>query len=253
MKVQPVAWELRSNKKSGKDFMKRGKRSKEIQGLLEAGKDYTLDEAVELLKKTAKAKFDESVEISVNLGVDPKHADQVVRGTVALPHGIGKEVKVLVITKGSKENEAKEAGADFVGFDDYVQKIQKGWFGFDVMVATPDAMSEVGKLGKVLGPRGLMPNPKSGTVTMEVGKAVKELKAGKIEFRVDKYGILQASLGKASFDLNQIRENIIAFMETVMRLKPSAAKGQYVKRVSLSSTMGPGIPVERNALLSDLQ
>lgn len=232
--------------------MKRGKRYKELQGLLEAGKDYALDEAVELLKKTAKAQFDESIEISVNLGVDPRHADQVVRGTVALPHGTGKEIKILVLAKGDKEGEAKEAGADFVGFDDYIQKIQKGWLGFDVVVATPDTMGEVGKLGKVLGPRGLMPNPKSGTVTMEVGKAVKELKAGKIEFRVDKYGILHAVLGKTSFEANQIRENILAFMDTVIRLKPSASKGQYVQRVSLSSTMGPGISIERSALLNEL-
>ena len=233
--------------------MRKTKRNKELHEKVNISTEYKLDEAIDTLKGNSKVKFVESLDCAIKLGVDPKHADQVVRGTVALPHGIGKEVKVLVITKGSKEDEAKEAGADFVGFDDYVQKIQKGWFEFDVIVATPDAMGEVGKLGKVLGPRGLMPNPKSGTVTMEVGKAVKELKAGKIEFRVDKYGILHVSLGKTSFEPNQIRENIIAFMETVMRLKPSAAKGQYVKRVSLSSTMGPWIPVERNALLSDLQ
>ncbi|MFQ6114710.1 MAG: 50S ribosomal protein L1 [bacterium] len=233
--------------------MKKSKRSRNLESLVEKFKDYSLDEAVHLLKKTANAKFDESVEISVNLGVDPRHADQVVRGTVALPHGIGKEVKVLVLTKGDKENEAKEAGADFVGFEEYIKKIQEGWLEFDAVVATPDAMGEVGKLGKILGPRGLMPNPKSGTVTMAVGKAVKELKAGKIEFRVDKYGILHALIGKASFDNQKIRDNILTFIDTVLRLKPAASKGQYVRRISLSSTMGPGIPVDRGALLNELR
>jgi large subunit ribosomal protein L1 len=233
--------------------MKKSKRFRNLESVVDGSQEYPLDEALDLIKKTAKAKFDESVEISVNLGVDPRHADQVVRGTVALPHGIGKEVKVLVLTKGDKENEAKEAGADFVGFDEYIKKIQQGWLEFDVVVATPDVMGEVGKLGKVLGPRGLMPNPKSGTVTMEVAKAVKELKAGKIEFRVDKYGILHASVGKASFDHQKIRENILAFMDTVLRLKPSASKGQYLRRISLSNTMGPGIPVDRGALINELR
>lgn len=233
--------------------MKRGKRYKNAQALIEAGKDYSLDEAVELVKKTAQAKFDESVEISVNLGVDPRHADQVVRGTVSLPHGTGKDVRVLVLTKGEKEEEAKAKGADYVGFEEYIEKIKGGWFDFDVVVATPNVMAEVGKLGKMLGPRGLMPNPKSGTVTMDVGKAVEELKAGKIEFRVDKYGILHVAVAKASFDAAKIRENIVTFLETVMRLKPSAAKGQYLKKVSLSSTMGPGIPVDRNEVLAGLR
>jgi len=232
--------------------MKNGKRYNNAAALIDAGKDYSLDEAVQLLKKTANARFDESIEVSVNLGVDPRHADQVVRGTVSLPNGIGKEVRVLVLTKGDKEAEAKEKGADYVGFDEFIKKIQDGWFEFDVLVATPDVMGEVGKLGRILGPRGLMPNPKSGTVTMDVGKAVEELKAGKIEFRVDKYGILHVAVGKASFEEKAIRENVIAFMETVFRLKPSAAKGQYLKGVTLSSTMGPGINLDRAALLNEL-
>ncbi len=233
--------------------MKRGKRYRQVFADIEPGKDYSLDEAVELLKKCATAKFDESVEVSVNLGVDPRHADQVVRGTVSLPHGIGKDVRVLVLTRGAKEEEAKEAGADYVGFTEYIEKIKQGWLEFDVVVATPDVMAEVGKLGKILGPRGLMPNPKSGTVTMDVGKAVRELKAGKIEFRVDKYGILHVAVGKASFPPEKLRENIVAFIDTVLRLKPAAAKGQYVKRITLSSSMGPGIPVDRAAVLSELR
>ena len=233
--------------------MRRGKGYREMAALFEAGKDYSLDEAVELVKKTARAKFDESVEVSVNLGVDPRHADQLVRGTVSLPHGIGKDVRVLVLTKGNKADEAKENGADYVGFDDYIKKIQDGWFDFDVVVATPDAMSEVGKLGKTLGPRGLMPNPKSGTVTMDVGKAVSELKAGKIEYRVDKYGILHVSVGKSSFESNKLKENILAFMDTVIRSKPASSKGLYVKGITLSNTMGPGIRVDRAAVLNDLR
>lgn len=233
--------------------MKKSKRKKAMESLLEAGKDYSLDDAVELLKKTAKAKFEESVDITVNLGVDPRHADQVVRGTVSLPHGTGKDVRVLVLTKGGKEQEATNAGADYVGFDEYVKKIQGGWFEFDVVVATPDVMSEIGKLGKVLGPRGLMPNPKSGTVTMDIGQAVQELKAGKIEFRVDKYGILHACVGKSSFDTKKLRENIVAFMATVLRLKPASSKGLYIRKISVSNTMGPGIPIDRSAVLSELR
>ena len=232
--------------------MKRGKRYKQISTTIEA-KDYSLDDVVQKLKDTAKAKFDEAVDVAVNLGVDPRHADQVVRGTVSLPHGTGKDVRVLVLAKGDKEKEAKEAGADFVGFDEYIKKINDGWLDFDVIVATPDVMSAVGKLGKILGPRGLMPNPKSGTVTQDVGKAVKELKAGKIEFRVDKYGILHASIGKASFDNKQIRENALAFLETVLRLKPAASKGQYLKKVSFSNTMGPAILLDRSAILNELR
>lgn len=233
--------------------MKRGKRYDKAGSLIEAGKDYSIEEAFELIKKTASAKFDESVDVAVNLGVDPRHADQVVRGTVSLPHGTGKAVRVLVLTKGDKEADAQESGADYVGFEDYIRKIQDGWLEFDVLVATPDVMAEVGKLGRVLGPRGLMPNPKSGTVTQDVGKAVSELKAGKIEFRVDKYGILHVSIGKASFESNALRENFLAFMETVVRLKPSAAKGQYVQGVVLSTTMGPGVKLDRAAVLTEVR
>jgi len=233
--------------------MSKSKRFNQMAALVESGKDYSLDDAVNLIKKTATAKFDESVEIAVNLGVDPRQADQVVRGTVSLPHGIGKEVKVLVLAKGDKEREGKESGADYVGFDEYIKKIQEGWLDFDVIVATPDVMGEVGKLGKILGPRGLMPNPKSGTVTFDVAKAVKEVKAGKIEFRVDKNGIIHVAVGKASFDSLKIRDNVVAFMDTVFRLKPAGSKGQYIKRVTLSNTMGPGINVDRGTLLGEVR
>jgi large subunit ribosomal protein L1 len=233
--------------------MKKSKRAKQNTSLVEFGKDYTLNEAVDLIKKTANAKFDESVEIAVNLGVDPRQADQVVRGTVSLPHGIGKVVRVLVLAKGDKEKEAKDNDADFVGFEEYIKKIQEGWLDFDVIIATPDVMADVGKLGKILGPRGLMPNPKSGTVTFDVGKAVKEVKAGKIEFRVDKNGIIHVAVGKASFDAQKIRENLLAFMDTVVRLKPASSKGHYLKKVTVSNTMGPGIQVERSTLLSEVR
>jgi len=228
--------------------MKISKRVKNNLSVIDKKKDYKLSEAIELVKKLANAKFDESVDVAVRLGVDPRHADQMVRGTVVLPHGTGKDVRVLVLTRGPKEQEAKEAGADYVGFDEYIKKIQEGWLDFDVVVATPDVMPEVGKLGKILGARGLMPNPKSGTVTNDVGKAVKELKAGKIQFRVDKAGIVHASIGKASFDAQKLIENFKAFMSTILRLKPASAKGQYVKSIYLSSTMGPGIKIDRNEL-----
>ncbi len=228
--------------------MKHSRRYQELLKNIEPGKEYALEDAVKLLKKTATAKFDETVEVSVRLGVDPRHADQAVRGTVALPHGIGKTVRVLVLCKSVKEKEAKDAGADYVGFEEYLKKINENWFDFDVMIATPDVMGEVGKLGKILGPRGLMPNPKSGTVTLDVGKAVKEVKAGKIEFRVDKTGILHVNVGKASFSEPQLVDNIRAFMDTVVRLKPASAKGQYVRSVTVSSTMGPGIAIDRNAI-----
>lgn len=228
--------------------MKHSRRYQELFKSVEPGKEYALEDAVKLLKKTATAKFDETVEVSVRLGVDPRHADQAVRGTVALPHGIGKTVRVLVLCKSVKEKEANDAGADYVGFEEYIKKINENWFDFDVMIATPDVMGEVGKLGKILGPRGLMPNPKSGTVTLDVGKAVKEVKAGKIEFRVDKTGILHVNVGKASFSEPQLIDNIRAFMETVVRLKPASAKGQYVRSVTVSSTMGPGIAIDRNAI-----
>jgi large subunit ribosomal protein L1 len=229
--------------------MKNSRRYQELLKLVESEKEYSLEDAVKLLKKTATAKFDETVEVAVRLGVDPRHADQAVRGTVALPHGTGKTVRVLVLCKSTKEKEAKDAGADDVGFDEFIKKINENWFDFDVMIATPDVMGEVGKLGKILGPRGLMPNPKSGTVTLDVGKAVKEVKAGKIEFRVDKTGILHVNIGKASFDEQHLTENIRTFLDTVVRLKPASAKGQYIRSVTVSNTMGPGIPIDRNAIV----
>ena len=231
--------------------MKLTKKQKAVKEIADFDKDYSISEAVSILKKAAKSKFDESVEISMNLGVDPKHADQVVRGTVALPHGTGKSVRVLVIAKPDKHDEAKEAGADHVGFEDYLQKIKDGWTDVDVIIATPDSMSELGKLGRVLGPRGLMPNPKSGTVTPDVGKAVKEVKAGKIDFRVDKTGIVHSAIGKASFDDDKLIDNISTFINTIIKLKPAAAKGTYIKSVHIASTMGPGINIDRG--LSDLK
>ncbi len=225
--------------------MKFSKRYRAAAAKVEARKSYTVDEAVARVKEMATAKFVESVDIAVRLGVDPKKADQAVRGTVALPHGIGREVRVLVMAKPPRDEEAKAAGADHAGLAEYVQKIQGGWADIDVIIATPDVMGEVGKLGKILGPRGLMPNPKSGTVTADVAKAVKEVKAGKIEFRVDKAGILHACVGKANFEPKQLAENIHAFLNTVVRLKPSSAKGAYIKSISLSSTMGPGVPIDR--------
>jgi large subunit ribosomal protein L1 len=200
-------------------------------------------EAVERVKAAAFAKFDESVDVAVRLGVDPKHADQIVRGTVSLPHGTGKSVRVLVITQGDKAKEAEAAGADFVGVE-YVQKIKDGWLDTDAIVATPDMMAQLGALGKILGPRGLMPNPKAGTVTMDVAKAVKELKAGKIEFRVDKSGIVHAPIGKKSFSVDALTENLQHFLEAIVRAKPAAAKGHYVRSVTVSSTMGPGVPLD---------
>ena len=231
--------------------MKHSKRYKNNLASIEPGVEYNLNEAIDRVKKTANAKFDETVEIAVSLGVDPRHADQVVRGTVALPHGTGKDVRVLVLAKGGKAAEAEAAGADYVGFDDLISKIKDGWFDFDVVIANPDTVSEVGKLGRVLGPRGLMPNPKTGTVTMDVENAIKEVKAGKIEFRVDRYGILHAAIGKASFEAEKIVDNARAFMETVTRMRPPAAKGQYIRSITLSSTMGPGIAVDRNTVIAE--
>jgi large subunit ribosomal protein L1 len=226
--------------------MRESKRFKSNAAKVDPKKAYTIEEAVARVKETANAKFIESVDIAVRLGVDPKKADQAVRGTVALPHGIGKEVRVLVLAKPPKDEEAKAAGAEHAGLAEYIQKIQGGWADVDVIIAAPDVMGEVGKLGKVLGPRGLMPNPKSGTVTPDVAKAVKEVKAGKIEFRVDKAGILHASVGKASFESKQLVENINAFLGTVVRLKPATAKGTYIKSINLSSTMGPGVIIDRS-------
>jgi large subunit ribosomal protein L1 len=201
--------------------------------------------AVNLVKELSFAKFDETVEVAVRLGVDPRHADQIVRGTVVLPHGTGKTARVLVIAQGEKVKEAEEAGADFVGVE-YIQRIKDGWIDFDAVVATPDMMGQVGQLGRVLGPRGLMPTPKAGTVTFDVGRAVREIKAGKIEFRVDKTGNVHAPIGKVSFSADQLRENLAAFMENIVRAKPAAAKGRYVRAVTLASTMGPGIPIDPN-------
>ena len=209
-------------------------------------KSYTIVDAVAKVKETASAKFAEGVDIAVRLGVDPKKADQALRGTVALPHGIGKAVRVLVVAKPPKDEEARAAGADHVGFQDYLEKLQQGWADIDVIIATPDVMGDLGKLGRVLGPRGLMPNPKSGTVTADVSKAVKEIKAGKIEFRVDKAGIVHATVGKASFEKEKLVENIQSFLSTIVRLKPSTAKGTYIKSIAISTTMGPGVHIDRS-------
>ena len=205
---------------------------------------YVLQDAMPLVKKAAFAKFDESVEVALNLGVDPKHADQMVRGTVVLPHGLGKTTRVIVIASGEKVREAREAGADEAGAEDIVQKIQGGWMDFDALVATPDMMKSVGRLGKLLGPRGLMPNPKTGTVTLDVAKAVSELKAGKVEFRVDKTGIIHCAVGKVSFDADKLADNAKALITSVLRAKPATAKGRYVKNIVVSSTMGPGVPID---------
>ncbi len=233
--------------------MKHSKRFTAIQSAVDAAKEYSFEEAIKLVKQTSTAKFDESIDMAIRLGVDPRKADQMVRGTVSLPHGIGKTVRVLVLTKGPKAREAEEAGADFVGFEDYIEKIKTGWAEIDVIIATPEGMSEIGKLGKMLGPKGLMPNPKSGTVTMEVGKAVKDVKGGRIEFRVDKNGILHVSVGKASFEEKKLLENAKAFVDTVVRMKPASAKGQYIRSISLSSTMGPGIKLDKNLVFADLR
>jgi large subunit ribosomal protein L1 len=208
-------------------------------------KNYSIAEAVGIVKETASAKFSEAVDIAIRLGLDPKKADQALRGTVALPHGIGKAVRVLVIAKSPKDEEARAAGADHVGYKDYLEKIQQGWADVDVIIASPDVMGDLGKLGKILGPRGLMPNPKSGTVTVDVAKAVKEVKAGKIEFRVEKAGIVHATIGKANFEKEKLVENIHLFLTTIMRLKPATAKGQYIKSIAISTTMGPGIHIDR--------
>ena len=235
---------------------KRGKRYREASELIENataenGGELSLKMAVSLIKQTAKAKFDESVDMDIRLGVDPRHADQMVRGSVALPHGTGKEVRVLVLTNEGKQAEARDAGADLVGLDDFVDKIQnEGFTDFDVMIASPDVMPKIGRLGRVLGPRGLMPNPKSGTVTNDIAEAVQAVKAGRIDFRVDKAGILHTAIGKSSFSEEQIRENAEAFLREVMRLRPSSAKGIYVRSVTLSTTMGPAVPVDRNAAVS---
>ena len=229
---------------------KRGKNYNESSSKIESGKRYDFTEAIDTAISSSFAKFDETIDVAVRLGVDPRHADQMVRGTVVLPNGLGKEVKVLVFAKGEKETEAKEAGAEFVGNEDLVEKIKEGWFGFDKAIATPDMMGTVGKIGRLLGPRGLMPNAKTGTVTFDVGKTVLELKAGKIEFRVEKAGIVHAPMGKVSFGSQKIVENLSAFIEMIMKLKPSSSKGTYLKGIAVSTTMGPGIKID-TALVKD--
>jgi len=226
--------------------MKITKRRKEFQSKLKKDKEYTLQEAVALLKETSKVKFVESLDCAMRLGVDPRQADQMLRGTVSLPHGTGKTVSVLVISKGAKAQEALDAGADYAGFEEYLEKIKGGWTDVDVIISTPDSMSELGKLGKILGPKGLMPNPKSGTVTQDVANAVKEIKAGKIEFRVEKTGIVHTSVGKLNFENEKLVENAKAFINTIIKMKPSSAKGQYVKSLFLSSTMGPGLRITKD-------
>ena len=215
---------------------------------LDKDKQYTISEASGLVKEMTSTKFDASVDIDVRLGVDPRKANQMVRGVVTLPHGTGKNVKVLVLCTPEKEDEAKEAGADYVGLDDYIEKIEKGWTDMDVIITMPPVMAKIGKLGRVLGPRGLMPNPKSGTVTMEIGKAVEDVKMGKIDFKVDKYGIVHTSIGKVSFTAEKIAENARAFVNTIIKLKPTAAKGTYIKSIYLSSTMSPGVKIDPKAI-----
>jgi large subunit ribosomal protein L1 len=224
---------------------KRGKNYLKAKEKIDPSRRYTLEEALDLILETHYAKFDESVDIALRLGVDPRHADQMVRGAVVLPHGTGKDVRVLVFAKGEKEKEAREAGADYVGGEEIAERIQKeGWLDFDKAIATPDMMAVVGKLGRILGPRGLMPNPKVGTVTFDVAKAVKELKAGKVDFKVDKAGVLHVPVGRVSFGKEKLMENIRALLETVIRLKPPSSKGVYIRGVALSSTMGPGVKVD---------
>ena len=223
---------------------KRGKKYIESQNKISAGISNGFDDAVKMAVESSFVKFDETIDVAVRLGVDPRHADQMVRGSVILPNGTGKEVKILVFAKGEKEKEALDAGADFVGNDDLVEKIKGGWFGFDKAIATPDMMGTVGKIGKLLGPRGLMPNAKTGTVTFDIAKAVNDLKAGKIDFRVEKAGIVHAPMGKVSFGVEKILQNITAFIETIMRLKPASSKGTYLRGISLSTTMGPGIKID---------
>jgi large subunit ribosomal protein L1 len=225
--------------------MQHGKKYNNAVKKIDRKKLYSIDDAIGLVKESSTAKFNESFDIAVRLGVDPKKADQAVRGTVALPHGIGKSVRVLVVTKSPKDAEAKAAGADHAGFEEYIEKIKGGWADIDVIIATPDVMVELGKLGKILGPRGLMPNPKSGTVTMDVATAVKEVKAGKIEFRVDKAGVVHSTIGKVNFEKDKLIDNLKTFLATITKLKPATAKGQYVKSIYVSSTMGPSVQIDR--------
>ncbi len=225
-----------------------GKKLEKVEASVDLSKEYLIEEGIALIKEHSFAKFDETVDLSINLGVDPRKSDQMVRGTVVLPFGTGKTVRVLVFAKGEKEKEAREAGADYVGAEDMVEKIQKGWLDFDKTVATPDVMGVVGKLGKILGPRGLMPNPKLGTVTFDIAKAVKEIKAGKVEYKVEKAGIVHVPIGKASFDQTKLMENAMAVLKSVIKAKPSTSKGKYIKRITLSSTMGPGVKIDTGRL-----
>jgi len=226
----------------------RGKKYEEAKKKVDRAKRYDLDGGIKLLKETARAKFDETVDMAIRLGVNPKHSDQMVRGTVVLPNGVGKSVRILVFAKGEKEKEAKEAGADFIGAEDLVEKITGGWTDFDKAIATPDMMGTVGKLGKILGPRGLMPNPKVGTVTFDVGRAVKELKAGRVEFKVEKTGIVHTTVGKISFEPDRLKENVLALMDVIVRAKPASSKGTYLKSIAISTTMGPGIKLDPSEL-----
>ena len=228
--------------------MKESKRVKSIKEKLDLKKEYSIEEAVKFLQDCSTVKFVESLDCAIRLGVDPRHADQMIRGTVSLPHGTGKEVKVLVVAKGAKADEALAAGADYAGFEEYITKIKEGWTEIDVVIAAPDTMGELGKLGRVLGPKGLMPNPKSGTVTMDVASAVKEVKAGKIEFRVEKTGIIHTTLGKLNFETEQLVDNTKAFVDKIIRMKPASSKGTYVKSLYVTSTMGPGIHISRDEL-----
>lgn len=225
-----------------------GKKLKVVQDKVEPGKEYFLEDAVKLVREFTYTKFDETVDLAVNLGIDPKKSEQMVRGTVVLPHGMGKKVRVLVFAKGEKEKEALDAGADYVGAEDVVEKITKGWLDFDKSVATPDVMGIVGKLGKILGPRGLMPNPKLGTVTFDIARAVKEIKAGKVEFKAEKGGIVHVPIGKASFDADKLMENAKSVIHSIIKAKPATSKGKYLKKLSISSTMGPGISVDISSL-----
>jgi large subunit ribosomal protein L1 len=233
-------------------MMKHSKRYRGIKEKLE-DKKYTLDEAIAKVKELATAKYDESVDVSIKLDIDPKKTDQLVRGISHLPHGTGKTKRILVLTKGEKEKEAKNAGADHVGFDDYIEKIKHGWTDVDVVIATPDVMPDVGKLGKILGPKGLMPSPKAGTVTFEVESQVKALKKGKVEFKTDKTGCLHVSIGRASFSADMLRDNIIVLLEDLLAAKPSSIKGQFLKSITISSTIGPGISLDEKAVLGELR
>lgn len=231
---------------------KSGRKYIEVRNKIDSQKKYTFDDALVLVLDNAYAKFDESIDVALRLGVDPRHADQMVRGSIVLPNGTGKTTRVLVFAKGEKEKEALDAGADVVGADDIAEKIQGGWLEFDKVIATPDMMGVVGKLGRILGPRGMMPNPKLGTVTFEVAKAVEEMKAGRVDFRVDKVGVVHCSVGKVSFGMEKVRDNLKALLEMIMKLKPSSSKGTYLKSIAVSSTMGPGVrvdPVEVSLLL----